>query len=289
MIRAALRWPAVVPTLSTVFALSAFSASPAAAQGTMTPSQPPPEPSGTPNEPPPLPPAPPTPPPEQPTLVGPAGPAAPNGEPVAEEERRAAPKARTGFQVAVRTGVTVPIGSLRKNVKLSDNLGVQIPFHADVGAKIIPQLFLGGYVGVSIGAVGDTLSRACDQAYVSCSSVGLRFGLQAQYHLIPDGKVNPWIGYGIGYEIAGVSGTNGGNKVSAALGGVEFAHIMAGADFRISRIVGIGPFADFALGQYSIASAEETRFGQTLKRDGDIRDKALHAWLTLGVKVTFFP
>jgi hypothetical protein len=285
MIRSALLSPAVGLTLL------ALSAGPAAAQGTMTPSQPPPDPAGAPTEPPPLPPAQPVAP-AEPTVIAPGG-ARPEpgsiGEPVPEEERGAAPKAHTGFQVAVRTGVTVPFGSVQKDVKMSDELGVQLPLFADVGVKIIPQLFIGGYVGISVGAVGDTVSSACDRLTVSCSSIGGRIGLQAQYHVLPDGKVNPWIGYGIGYEIAGASGSRADNKFSAALGGVEFAHFMAGADFRISKVVGLGPFADFALGQYSISSVEQTRFGQTLKSDGDINDKALHEWLTLGVKVTFFP
>lgn len=292
MIRAARRWPALVSTLSTFVLSSAFAAGPAAAQGTMTPSLPPPEPAATPNEPPPLPPSAPAQPVESPAVAGPAGTGAaePIAEPVAEQAHGAAPKARTGFQVAARTGVTVPMGRLQKDMKMSDTVGpLQIPVHADVGVKIIPQLFVGGYVGVSLGGVGDTMSRACDQAHVSCSSIGFRFGLQAQYHVAPGGKLNPWVGYGIGYEIAGASGTNGGNTLSVAYGGVEFAHVMAGADFRISRIVGVGPFADFAIGQYSFASVEETRFGRTVKTDGSVQDKALHEWLTLGVKVTFFP
>ena len=64
---------------------------------------------------------------------------------------------------------------------------------------------------------------------------------------------------------------------------------MAGADYRVNKTVGIGPTADFAIGQYSIASVEGTRNGVTSKKDGDIQNTSLHEWLLLGVKVTFFP
>lgn len=267
----------LVSLVSLVLAATSFS-SVASAQGTMTPSQPPPPPVEV------------APTPTQPPAVQQAQPAQPTeSEPPAEDGSKPAPKARTGFQIAIRTGASVPLGEVDKGEKLSDFLGVQVPVIADIGAKVIPNLFVGGYVGFHAGATGDTLQKACDAANVDCLAVGFRIGVQAQLHFIPDGKVNPWIGYGIGYEIAGVSGTKGNDKLTAALGGVEFGHFMAGLDFRLSRVVGIGPFADFALGQYSIASIETTRSGVTTKRDGDIAETSLHEWLTLGVKLTFFP
>jgi hypothetical protein len=72
-------------------------------------------------------------------------------------------------------------------------------------------------------------------------------------------------------------------------GGFEFAHFMAGLDFRLTRVVGIGPFADFAIGQYSRTSSETTINGVTVKSDGDIQNTALHEWLTIGAKFTIFP
>jgi hypothetical protein len=263
---------AVAPILALV--------APAAAQGTMTPAdQPPPlPPTGTPSQPPVV---------QQATPVEPAAPGQAAEPPV--EEKREAPKARTGFQIAVRTGVAIPLGEVSKDSKMSDSFGVQVPLIADIGGKVIPNLFIGGYLGISFGGVGDSLKKACDAVDVDCTSVGFRFGAQAQLHILPDAKLNPWVGYGIGYEIAGASGSKGSNKFTAALAGVEFAHFMAGFDYRINRVVGIGPFADFALGQYSIASTEETVAGVSRKSDGDIKDTTLHQWLLVGVRVTFFP
>ena len=65
---------------------------------------------------------------------------------------------------------------------------------------------------------------------------------------------------------------------------------MGGVDFRITRVFGIGPFADFALGQYSGASLKLSAPGRpTVDKNGDLANTALHQWLTLGVRVTFFP
>jgi hypothetical protein len=248
----------------------------------MTPTQPPPSPPSL------VEPAPtPTPPP-----AGEQGTWAPTSASEAPTDDRAAgdaPAGRKGFQIALRTGVAVPLGEVDKGEKMSDTFGLQVPIIADIGAKIIPELFVGGYLGLAVGGVGDTAKAACDKVAVDCTSVGFRFGVEAQYHIVPDGKLNPWVGYGIGYEIAGVRGSKNDNKLTAGLGGVEYAHLMAGFDYRITRVFGIGPFADFSLGKYSVATTEVTINGVPKKNDGDIANTTLHEWLMLGVKVTFFP
>lgn len=274
-----------VPALSVIFA-----AAPAAAQGTMTPSQPPAETTGTPNQPPAAPP--PVAPAQpataaNPTSLGAADQA--STEPV-NEEHPDAPLGRRGFQMAFRTGVSIPLGDIEKDSPMSDGFGPQVPLIIDIGGKPIPQLFIGAYLGIAFGGSTGRISEACDRGNYSCVAVGFRIGAQIQYHILPAAKLNPWIGYGIGYEAVGLGGSrDDNNKFSAAVGGVEFAHLMAGLDFRLSKGFGIGPFADFAIGQYSKATFETTTNGNTVKTDGDIRDTAIHQWLTLGAKFTIFP
>jgi hypothetical protein len=200
-----------------------------------------------------------------------------------------APPAHTGFQLALRTGVAVPFGEVEKGATMSDSFTPQVPIIGDVGIKVAPDLFLGAYVGVSFGGVGDTVKQGCDAVGVDCTAVGVRFGIQAQYHFIPDGKWNPWVGYGIGLELLTASGSKNDDKLHAGLFGVEYAHFMAGVDYRVSEVFGIGPFADFALGQYGSTSLEATRNGVTKKSNGDLANPSLHEWLTIGLKVTFFP
>src|SRR4051812_29604204 len=76
-----------------------------------------------------------------------------------EEEQKTAPAegpagvppARTGFQIALRTGIGVPLGSSVQDENMSDVFGVQFPIIADIGAKVIPEVFIGAYVGFGIG------------------------------------------------------------------------------------------------------------------------------------------
>lgn len=201
----------------------------------------------------------------------------------------APPAAHTGLQLALRTGVAVPFGEVDDGSKMSDSFTPQVPIIADVGIKVAPDLFIGAYVGVSFGGVGDTVKQGCDAVGVGCTAFGVRFGIQAQYHFNPDGQWNPWVGYGIGLELLDASGSKNDDKLHAGLFGVEYAHFMAGVDYRVNDIVGIGPFADFALGQYGSTSLEATRNGVTKKSNGELSNPALHEWLTLGLKVTLFP
>ncbi|MDB4933534.1 MAG: hypothetical protein JWP87_506 [Labilithrix sp.] len=271
----------LVPTATTV--LVTCSAGSAAAQGTMTPTEPPtaqPPATGTPNEPPPD--------------APPAATAPPTSSQVAtleapvQEEQPGAPKAHTGFQIAARVGVALPMGNLAndaagRGVNQSDLFGAQFAAITDIGAKIIPQLFLGAYLGGNFGAAGSRLT-VCDAPGASCSAFTYRIGAQLQYHIIPDGKVNPWIGYGVGYEVSRIATTLGGQTRSATAVGPEYGHLMAGVDFRLTKIFGIGPFVDFSFGQYSHLTTDEPGGG-----GGEINDKSMHQWLTLGVKFIFFP
>jgi len=259
-----------------VFAVVTSSAVQVSAQGTTPPTPPAPTADDAPT-------------PSQPPVVQQATPAEPTAASTTDGPSGAPPAAHTGLQLGLRTGVAVPFGEVENGARISDSFTPQVSIIADVGIKPAPDLFLGAYVGVAVGGVGNTVKQACDAVGVDCTAVGVRFGIQAQYHFNPDGKWNPWIGYGIGLELLGASGSKNNDKLDAGLFGVEYAHFMAGADYRVNRVVGIGPFADFALGQYGSGSVETIQRGVSRKDNGALANPSLHEWLTLGLKVTFFP
>ncbi|HEX6275243.1 MAG TPA: hypothetical protein VFZ53_19520, partial [Polyangiaceae bacterium] len=118
-------------------------------------------------------------------------------------ELRPAPPATTGFQMAFRFGLAFPFGDAT-GAPL-DTLGAryawQVPLGLDIGGKLGPNVFVGGYLTYAFGAEGsDTLVEAlCDdndedlENDVSCGASSLRFGLQVQYHFTPAEKTNGWI------------------------------------------------------------------------------------------------
>jgi hypothetical protein len=192
-----------------------------------------------------------------------------------------APPPRTGFQMDIRTGYSVPMGKLAEGQKLSDTTSGQVPIIVDIGAKVIPELFVGGYLGLGFGGAGGATANSCDANGVDCVSVSLSLGIEAQYHILPAGQVNPWIGYGLGYQSLAMGASKGGVSSSISYGGFEFARLMGGVDFRVSRVFGVGPFVDLSMASYGRISNGDTSI--------DIPETAMHQWLTLGARFVFFP
>ncbi len=188
------------------------------------------------------------------------------------------PPPRVGFQMDIRTGYALPMGTFAENVKMSDIASGQVPFIVDIGGKVIPELFIGGYLGLAFGGAGGRQKDLCDNSDLDCTVFDIHFGAEAQYHILPGGPVNPWIGYGLGYESLGMSVSRNGTTTSSSVGGFEFARFMGGVDFRVTRVFGVGPFVDLSMATFSTASNGAT-----------ITEKGTHEWLTLGVRFVFFP
>jgi hypothetical protein len=206
-----------------------------------------------------------------------------------ERARDDAPPARTGFQLALRTGVQIPVGAVssQPDVSMSSTFKAQIPFLLEAGIKVSPAFFLGAYTGLGFGGVGQAFHDAerCDAQGRSCSASSFRVGIEIQYAFQPDERMNPWLGLGVGLESGSASATGGGSTQSSSYSGVELARFDGGLDFRLSRLFGVGPFAALSLGEYSHASTQ----GPGGNFDGSITGVALHEWITIGVRGVVFP
>jgi len=235
--------------------------------------------------PPPAPPPPGTP--TEPPAVAPAAPAAPRAHDDAKKGNDGAPPAHAGFQIAARTGISIPFGKYAggDNNAMSDVFSPQVPITIDIGGKPIPELFIGAYIGLGFGGAAGRFADACDRANATCVSAGFRIGVEAAYHLAPDSKMDPWLGYGIGFAGEGASGSANGRTTSLTLAGPEYGHFMGGLDFRLDKTIGIGPMIDFGIGKYTRAKTETLGLSQ----EGDLDKTALHEWLTLGVRVVILP
>ncbi|HKO50613.1 MAG TPA: hypothetical protein VJV79_22975 [Polyangiaceae bacterium] len=199
------------------------------------------------------------------------------------------PPARKGFQMDIRTGWSMPMGTAfgggqgltPSDTRLWEITSGHVPFIVDIGAKVMPELFVGGYFGLGFGGAGGKTLDACEASHSDCSTVDLHFGVEAQYHILPAGLANPWIGYGLGFESFGLRQSANGISRTTTLTGFEFARFMGGVDFRITRVFGVGPFIDLSMASFSRIS------------DGDnsqsIDQTRTHTWLTFGARFVLFP
>ncbi|HTA90614.1 MAG TPA: hypothetical protein VK745_13585 [Polyangiaceae bacterium] len=202
---------------------------------------------------------------------------------VAVASAQEAPRARLGFQMDVRTGYSLALGKFNQAAKMSDLASGQVPIIMDIGGKVIPELFLGGYLGLGFGGAAGETKAACDLNGGSCIAIGVHLGIEAQYQILPAGAVDPWLGYGFGFESQALSQSNDSNSATSTVsyGGFEFARLMAGVDVRVNRVFGVGPFLDLSFARYSTISQGS--------QSQDIPDPATHEWLTVGARFLFFP
>jgi outer membrane protein W len=184
------------------------------------------------------------------------------------------PDAGGKIKVGLRLGYMLPMGDAAKDVKLGDSVSGGIPIWLDLGYMVTPNIMVGLYASYAFLMLDSKIKDACDAASVDCSASQLRFGLQGQYHLSPGQGLDPWFGLGIGMEMVDQKA----GDVKSGLSGLEFANLMAGADFKATDSLTVGPFLSFSIGQYSKVTGDTS---------GDITDKAMHEWLTIGIKGTF--
>jgi len=214
---------------------------------------------------------------------------------------RALAEDQTGFEIGFRTGYSIALGKIEGggNADLGDYVSGNLPLWLDLGYRATPNLMVGIWGLYGFGFIGGTLNDdGCQVNGVSCSAHDIRIGADVQYHLQPFQKVDPWLGLGFGYEWLSLDVSASALGVNADLGtdvhGFQFFDVQGGVDFLpvADTGFGVGPFIDFALGEYSDGSCSGSLSG-LIQGSGslgcDISNTALHEWLTLGVRGTFVP
>jgi hypothetical protein len=210
----------------------------------------------------------------------------PDPPPVAPGEP---PLAQTGFQLAFRTGASIPAGKVSEGDgnAMSDVFVTQIPLLVELGGKPIEELFVGVYAGFALGGVATSFERQCNAASVSCSTHTLRIGVEGIVYMLPGHRLDPWVGYGIGLESSSVTAETNKAFASRGVSGLELAHLMAGMDVRLSHYFGIGPFLDVAVGRYTSIHQDATLAAPA--SDLDISNPAPHLRVSLGVRALIYP
>lgn len=191
--------------------------------------------------------------------------------------------ARAGFQLGLRVSTQIPTGSLGGSTSMSDVFGPRVHVAFDIGSKLDPHFFLGGYVGGSYGLEGEAFGSTCSgtDAYgnpVSCTAESLDGGVVGVVTFVPSGFVDPWIGLTAGYELqvlnyAGIAGLYSGLSPSA-LGGIDFR--IRNSDHK--SILSIGPYGGVTIQKYVTGSMGGSSF--------DASAAPFHSWIHFGVRLT---
>ena len=106
-----------------------------------------------------------------------------------------------------------------------------------------------------------------------------------QNHFVPEAGADPWIGYGLGYESLS---ENDFDERFSRYEGFEFAHLMGGANFRVSPSFTVGPFLDVSFGHYTSYHFQYPS-GSSFNQERNLDGMAVHSFATLGVRGTLSP
>ena len=215
-------------------------------------------------------------------------------EPSASADAHVHPPLPVHFEAGVRLGYSfssgdyasgAPIGSSSASSALPGLHGT-IPFTLDAGLRLGPYVFIGGFVQYAL------LDSSCFGAAgvsIACSGHDVRGGVEALLHVSPRGRVDPWIGLGIGHEWLeldiSASATGASEQLSETFDGWNFADVMLGVDFRVGGGAAIGPYLELTSGSFTSLSASSSGSGTaTSSASGDIGSQSSHQWFTLGLR-----
>jgi opacity protein-like surface antigen len=211
-------------------------------------------------------------------------------------------QAGRSFQAGARVGYAFGAGSVYSGVSVSDNSGGAIPVIVDLGARVNPMFYIGVY-GQFAPVFIKSDTATCPTSF-ACQTENWRFGVQADFHFMPQVRWDPYVGLGAGYEIlhnsiSGAVTTTGPGPAGASVTslveqsttnrGWEYGAITLGADFRFDRHTGFGPFFTFTMGEFNVRTGYTTvnTAGLTTKTGPADVDHTLHEYFIFGGRGTF--
>jgi hypothetical protein len=134
------------------------------------------------------------------------------------------------LELGVATGYTGGHGPAAGGMmpELQDLAGNGGAVRVEVGWRIDPHWMVGPYVEVARLARGESGTDGTTSAAA---------GLQAQYHVAPARRLDPWLGAGLGWRglwLDHAAGTH-------AMQGLDVARVELGVDYRVSDRLAVAP------------------------------------------------
>lgn len=152
----------------------------------------------------------------------------------------------TGLRLGLRTGFARPLGlAFNGSGALTDTIHGYVPLRFDVGLRLFDHFYVGALVQHAV-----VLPDAC-VGDLSCTGRDTRIGVLAAFHLRPRKLVDPWVGFGFGYEILSSKRSTSSTKLELHAKGIELFDAELGVDFRPSRGLRVGPVVSTCIGQYT--------------------------------------
>ncbi len=192
-----------------------------------------------------------------------------------------APEAKHGIplKLGIATGYGNPMGDATKDNKLSDVYSGEVPLELELSYEFTHAISAGLYFGYGYGLLSSNDVNGFKASDEFDSISALRFGVQGEYEFGKVGPALPFAALRVGYVSESAKVAAGGTEKTS---GWEYFTLVGGADFEAGKGFAVGPFVSFSLGQYT----SETPAGGSSESIPS-SDRALHEWLTIGVRGSY--
>ncbi|HUL59352.1 MAG TPA: hypothetical protein VLU43_08770, partial [Anaeromyxobacteraceae bacterium] len=184
--------------------------------------------------------------------------------------------------IAAGVGVTFVGGDAAAGVPMQNVFDPQAHLSGEIGLRFSPAWAIGVYGDAGGGDVTGPVHDQCQAQMVDCVGYTGRIGVLLRHTWDPATPVAKWLSLGTGWEVGGVTlDHHGGNQPDLfTYTGREYGRIGAGVDFRSNRVVALGMYGSFAIGEYD---KYKDPTGTTSL------DRRYHTTGELGIRLTLFP
>jgi len=151
---------------------------------------------------------------------------------------------RQALEVGVSTQYTQGFGDIYRGAGLN-----RVQDVANAGLGIGFNFAYRASPGFAIGAVGQYQEFKADNRLPGGTNTrGTTAGIQADFHMAPYSRLDPWASIGTGYRILWIVPDGAANNTMYH--GFELGKLQLGADVRVSKDVAMGPFVGADLNMF---------------------------------------
>jgi hypothetical protein len=141
-----------------------------------------------------------------------------------------APSRTNSFELSLGAGYGQGLGPVGSGTpKLQDTGTAGGTFTLEGGWRLHPRWMVGAYGEFGYFGSGDEVGS--DNARSAAA------GLQAQFHVMPDRRLDPWVGLGFGWRGYWADRAAGTHELQ----GLDLVRARVGLDYRLSPALAIGP------------------------------------------------
>jgi hypothetical protein len=176
------------------------------------------------------------------------------------------PAPHNKLELGLNLGYSQGLGPIGKGRSRLQDLGkAGGAFQLDVGWRLDPHWMVGGYGELGVFGAGNEAG--------SNHAVSAAAGLQTQYHVLPQNKLDPWVGLGFGWRGYWADQSRGTYGVQ----GLDLVRFKMGLDYRVSSSLALGPVIGVTMTEF----LSDKAIGADKYRDID--DRKLNTFVFAGV------